>query len=126
MEESDYSKMKSYSFKNDKWTRKGVARLLRKQSGLEITAPPRFWDDEVFCQFTYMGDIYFVMEPWGDNDEYCIYTFSDSSESINIITNIFDSSDPIKVIDPLRVIFVLTQMSISMLIFVAIFKWITS
>lgn len=93
---NDEGAFRCFAVDNQIISRHGVTQIVRSIPGVQITKSPKFWDDDVFLEFTFKGKSFFVEEPWGDNITYDLVAPDKSEQELNEIAAVFEASDPIK------------------------------
>lgn len=93
---NDNGECYDFSFKNNKVSRTGAARIIEQLEGTKISHYPRWFDSEVFCIFTFRGIEFEVYEMWGDSDSYTITAHKPDLEELEIIAKHFEASKSIK------------------------------
>ena len=93
---NDEGKYRCFQVNNVKVSRNGMAKMLSKLAGIEITHWPKFYDDEVFCEFKYKGFKFEILEPYGDNTTYDLVAPEGAQTELEEIARYFEDSKPIK------------------------------
>ena len=93
---NDEGVFRCFAVDNTKISRYGMAKIVSSIPGVVIKKAPRFWDDDVFCEFTFKGKLFFIEEPWGDNVTYDLVAPDQSEQELNEIALVFESAKPIK------------------------------
>lgn len=76
-------------------SRRGMAMVVSRLEGVEILHYPKFYDDEVFCAFLFMGKRFEISEPYGDSSVYDIYSAEGTQDEISVIAEHFEACVPI-------------------------------
>ena len=123
---NDEGVFRCFAVDNSKISRHGMKQIVSSVPGVLITKTPRFWDDDVFCEFTYKGKSFFIEEPWGDNVTYDVVAPDKSEQELSEIALLFESTKPIKGGDFGHKIFSLISIIIGGVVFGFILDWIFS
>jgi len=64
--------------------------------GVEVVRKPRFFDNDVFCEFTINGHKFYVEEPYGDNTSYDVVAPEANLKELDSLARQIESMSPIK------------------------------
>ena len=106
-------------------SRVGMVKVLSAIEGVNITHYPKFYDDEVFCEFTFGGYKFEMTEPYGDSSLYDLVAPEANLPEMELIAKHFENSKPIKGGDSGRNAFFMVNWLVSTTIVVGIgyFIW---
>ena len=93
---NDEGKFRCFQVNNQKVSRNGMAKMLSNFPGIEINHWPKFYDDEVFCEFLYNGFKFEILEPYGDNTTYDLVAPEGAQTELEEIAKYFEESKAIK------------------------------
>ena len=106
---SDQGEFRCFAVENRIISRAGLVKVLGRIQDINITKHPRFWDDDIFCEFEYRGMAFVVEEPYGDNTTYDLSSKVLCSEVLEEIASHFEAAAPIKGGDSSHTAFVLVR-----------------
>ena len=93
---NDLGDFRCFEIDNTTVSRNGVAKVVAKLADVKVTHFPRFYDDEVFCEFELNSHKFEVMEPYGDSTTYDIIAPDGQLPEMELIADHFEKSAPIK------------------------------
>lgn len=70
--------------------------MIKSFDGANITKQPRFFDDDVFCEFEINGQKFFVEEPYGDNTTYDVVAPEYNMKEMELLALHFEEISPLK------------------------------
>jgi hypothetical protein len=130
---NDEGSFRCFEFENKQVSRSGTARIIAQLHGVEVLHEPRFYDDEIFCEFAFMGKVFKASEPYGDSSVYDISGPENSDKELELIAHHFETTPGIKGGDTARNAFFLANWLVvsALLLFVIsllyrAFRWIVS
>jgi len=94
--QNDQGEFRCFEIDNRTISRNGMAKIISQLSGVEVTHYPKFYNDEVFCQFELNGHKFEMTEPYGDSSVYDVVAPEDLQPEMNYIAEHFEKSRPIK------------------------------
>lgn len=118
---NDEGECKGFEVSNGLISRAGMARVLSKLEGVNITHFPKFYDDEVFCEFEIDGFKFRLTEPWGDSDIYELYLHEANSDLVEKIVTHFEDAKPIQGGDFAQRLFFLFNWSVASAFWIGVF-----
>ena len=121
---NDHNQFRCFEVDNRLISRDGVARVVSKLEGVSIIHSPNFYDDEVFCKFTYKGFSFKMTEPYGDSSVYDVIAPEHAHKELEEIAKHFEQSEPIKSGDSGHNAFFIINCAIGTFIWIAILSWI--
>jgi len=93
---NDNGEFRCFEVDNRVISRYGMAQVVSKLQGVKISRYPRFYDDEVFCEFEFGGKKFEITEPYGDSSVYDVVAPIDGQCELAKIAEHFEMSPPIK------------------------------
>ena len=90
--ENDQGDFSCFGFPNTLIGKEGVRELLLSLPEVKIKYLDKSWGMDVFCEFTYKGQSFFVSEPYGDNSYYDIVCEKPNTPELEEIYNLFSSA----------------------------------
>ncbi len=94
--QNDQGDFRCFEIDNTIISRNGMAKVVAQLTDVKVTHFPRFYDDEVFCEFELNGHKFEVMEPYGDSTTYDIVAPDARLLEMELIAEHFEKSTPIK------------------------------
>ncbi|MBD3648642.1 MAG: hypothetical protein HUJ31_14585 [Pseudomonadales bacterium] len=130
---NDQSEFRCFELDNRMISRNGIAEVLKRLEGVEIVHEPRFYDDEVFCEFTFRDKLFQATEPYGDSSTYDIVGPEGAQLEMEALATHFELEAPIQSGDtPHQIFFIVNWIASSLLIagiLIAVYKvfvWVGS
>ncbi|WP_281558147.1 hypothetical protein [Thalassomonas sp. RHCl1] len=123
---NDEGQFRCFVVDNAKISRNGMTKIASAIPGVTITKSPRFFDDDVFCEFTYKGNSFTIEEPYGDNATYDVVAPEDSLVAFEEIATFFEEATAIKSRDWGYNIMFLLRTVIASLLFIGFIRWLSS
>jgi hypothetical protein len=87
--------LRYFSVNNLLVSRSGLCRMIASCEGVTITKKPRFFDDDVFCEFTINGHRFYVEEPFGDNATYDFVAPESGSAEMQQLAKHLETMSPV-------------------------------
>ena len=73
-----------------------MAKMISKLDGVKILHYPRFYDDEVFCEFEFGGYKFEMTEPYGDSSVYDVVAPKPNLSEMHEVAEHFESTNAVK------------------------------
>ena len=117
---TENDEMYCFEFPNAFVGKSGVRTILDGIQSVEVSFFDNAWLVDIFCEFSYEGETFFVSEPHGDNSYYMVCCNNPDTEQLEMICKHFKNAVPPKlrkyrIIGMLVVITVLTLMAAELL-----------
>ena len=93
---NDEGMFRCFQVDNQKVSRNGMAKMISNLSGVDVTHWPRFYDDEVFCEFKYKKLDFEILEPYGDNTTYDVVAPENADAELEEVASHFEESAAVK------------------------------
>jgi len=93
---NDEGEFRCFVVDNTKVSRSGMTKMLSTIPGVTITKSPRFFDGDVFCEFTYKEKFFIIEEPYGDNTTYDVIAPENGLVAFDDIATFFEGAVPIR------------------------------
>jgi hypothetical protein len=122
----DNNEFRCFLVDNTKVSRTGMCKMVQLIPGVIVTKIPRFWDDDIFCEFTYKEKCFFIEEPYGDNVTYDVVAPKNGLVAFEEIAAFFESATPIKGGDWGYNTLFLMRTFVAAMIFLGIVAWFSS
>jgi len=90
--ENDQGDFSCFGFPNTLIGKEGVKEVLLRLPDIEIKYLDKHWGVDIFCEFIYKGEGFFVSEPYGDNSYYDITCDNPNTPELEEIYNLFLSA----------------------------------
>jgi hypothetical protein len=123
---NDDGEFRCFVVDNTKVSRNGMTKMVSSIPGAIITKSPRFFDDDVFCEFTYKEKCFIIEEPYGDNTTYDVIAPENGLVAFDEIATFFESATPTKGGDWGYNSMFLLRMVVAGIIFTGIVTWLSS
>lgn len=123
---NDSGNFRCFEIENKIISRHGMSRVISKLEGVEITHSPRFYDDEVFCEFKFKDIKFQMTEPYGDSSVYDIVAPEGAQGELELIAQHFEQSKPIKGGDSGHRAFFVVNWLIGSFMLMALLTWLLS
>lgn len=92
---NDLGEFRCFEVDNSKISRHGMFVVVSKIQGVEILTAPKYWHDELFCEFRLNGHVFNIIEPYGDNVTFDVNAPLPDLQELEIIANHFERSEPV-------------------------------
>ena len=93
---NDDGEFRCFVVDNTKVSRNGMTKMVSSISGVTVTKYPRFFDDDIFCEFTFKEHYFIIEEPYGDNTTFDVVAPENGLEAFNEIANFFENATPLR------------------------------
>jgi hypothetical protein len=119
---NDNGEWRCFVVSNTHVSRSGFVRMIASCNGVFITKHPKFFDDDVFCEFEINGHKFCVEEPYGDNTTYDVVAPEANLKEMEFLAKHIENTSPIKGGDLGHQIYFLMGYVIRALVFFAIVR----